>query len=115
MSTIVNLSVDQYSKFATIIQIIDNSGNVKDLSNCTAKAQMRKSYSSFANVEFTANIDNPDEGEIELSLSSAQTANIKYGRYVYDLVLISNVPGIDNERVVEGIVTVNPGVTLISS
>lgn len=109
MSTIVNLAIDQGSDFATTIQIVNDSGNVKNLSNCTAKAQLRKSYSSHANTSFIVTIDNPMEGEIILSLSNATTANLKAGRYVYDLNLTENNSTI--ERVTEGIVTVYPGVT----
>ena len=47
-------------------------------------------------------------GEVKLSLTDAQTSNIVAGRYVYDvLVTSSNV----TTRIVEGIVTVTPGVT----
>jgi hypothetical protein len=41
-------------------------------------------------------------------MTPALTANIKAGRYVYDLTVSSNV---DVLRIVEGIVTVLPGVT----
>lgn len=109
MSTIVNLAIDQGSDFLQTIQVVNESGNVKNLSNCTAKAQMRKTFSSHANTEFTITIDNPMEGEIMLSLDNATTANLKAGRYVYDLNLTENVISI--ERVTEGIVTVYPGVT----
>lgn len=109
MSTIVNLAIDQGSNFLTTVQVVNEAGNVRDLSNCTAKSQMKKTYTSFANTEFTVTIDNPDEGEIMLSLTGAQTANIKAGRYVYDLLLTNE--NLSLERIVEGIVTVYPGVT----
>ena len=55
-------------------------------------------------------ITSPTTGEISITLTAAQTANVKAGRYVYDLELVnSNTTTV--ERVVEGIVTVYPEVT----
>jgi len=42
-------------------------------------------------------------------MTSANTANLTPGRYVYDLVITS--PASEKTRVVEGIVVVTPGVT----
>jgi len=71
---------------------------------------MRRSYYSSSNTAFTVVITTPVSGEITLTLTAAQTANVKAGRYVYDLELVrSNTLTV--ERVVEGIVTVYPEVT----
>ena len=110
MATIVNIAIDQGTDFLTTIQVADETGNVKDLSNCTARAQLRKTFSSHANTEFTIAIDNPDEGEIKISLDHATTANLKQGRYVYDLHLLTE-NNLSIERITEGIATVYPGVT----
>ena len=48
-------------------------------------------------------------GEITISMTAANTANISAGRYLYDLVITS--PDSVKTRVVEGIVVVMPGVT----
>jgi hypothetical protein len=47
---------------------------------------------------------------IGLAFTAAQSANIKAGRYVYDLELV-NSNTLTVERVVEGIVTVYPEAT----
>jgi hypothetical protein len=43
-------------------------------------------------------------------MTSANTANLKAGRYVYDLLITNNSGGIKT-RVVEGIVVVTPSAT----
>ena len=48
---------------------------------------------------------------VEISLTPEQTSALKAGRYVYD-VEISSGGGVKT-RVVEGIVTVNPGITRV--
>jgi hypothetical protein len=50
-----------------------------------------------------------NSGTVTLSLSANATANISYGRYVYDCEITSNAAIVT--RVQEGIVTVTPEVT----
>ena len=70
---------------------------------------MRKSfYSSTAN-NFTATVTDNAAGEITLTMTAAETANLKPGRYVYDL-LITDDAG-TKSRIIEGIVSVTPGTT----
>ncbi len=108
MATIYNLAIDQGTDLQTTVSVTDSSGSARDLSNATARAQLRRSYFSESNVQFTVNIDNPSNGEVVMSLTNAQTANLKYGRYVYDLELVDSG---NVERILEGIVTVYPEVT----
>ena len=70
---------------------------------------MRKSfYSSTAN-NFTATVTDNAAGEITLTMTASETASLKPGRYVYDL-LITDDAG-TKSRIVEGIVSVTPGTT----
>ena len=70
---------------------------------------MRKSfYSSTAN-NFTATVTGNANGQITLTMTAAETANLTPGRYVYDL-LITDGSG-SKSRVIEGIVSVLPGTT----
>lgn len=109
MATVSNLAVDQGSNLSVTITVTDSTGSARNLSNFTGRAQLRRSYYSVSNVAFTVEINNPSEGEIIMSLSADQTANLRYGRYVYDLELVEN--NTDVERVIEGTVTVYPEVT----
>lgn len=75
----------------------------------SASSQMRKSYYSSSVETFTVNFTNRLAGEIEVTMSSANTANVSPGRYMFDVVITD--PTAKRSRVVEGIVNVLAGVT----
>ena len=108
MATTKNLVIDQGATFSANIQFLDNSKNPIALTGYDIKSQMRRSYSSANATTFTANITNTTTGNVSISLTSGQTANLIAGRYIYDIE--ANVAA-TVVRIVEGIVTVNPGVT----
>jgi hypothetical protein len=71
---------------------------------------MRKWAGSTTSTSFTASIESPPTiGQILLRLTSAQTTNLKAGRYIYDVVITDEF-GVKN-RVIEGMVIVTEGVT----
>ena len=70
---------------------------------------MRKSYYSTTANSFTSTITSNANGEITLSMTAANTANLTAGRYLYDLLITA--PDTTKTRVVEGIITVLPSVT----
>jgi len=71
---------------------------------------MRKWSGSSTATTFTTSVEFPStSGKILILLSSADTVNIKPGRYVYDIVITDSF-GIKN-RVIEGMVLVREGVT----
>ena len=89
----------------------DANGDAYNLTNFTAKSQVRKSYySTSTTAEFIILINVPATGVINMSLSSANTANIAPGRYVYDVVIKDTANTVT--RVLEGIVNVTPQVTV---
>lgn len=110
MATVSNLSIDQGTTYSVTIGVTDTTGSARDLTGYTGRAQLRRSYYTNSNVAFTVAINNPLDGEIELSLTANQTSALKAGRYVYDLELVANATS-TVERVVEGIVTIYPEVT----
>lgn len=108
MAVTSNLLVEQGATFTATIQYSDDNGNPSDLSNYTVQSQMRRSYYSANSTSISASISDAANGEITLNLTATNTSNIKPGRYVYDVnIARSNVI----TRVVEGIITVLPGVT----
>jgi hypothetical protein len=109
MSKTFNLYIDQGTDFNTVIVVSDDTGSIRDLTGYFGRAQLKKSYDAVNNTAFSVNIDNPEDGEIILTLSNDVTSNIKYGRYVYDLELVSNTNIV--ERVVQGIAVISPEVT----
>ena len=106
MSTKANITIDQGSSFTTTINLTDDAGNVLDLTGYSANSQIRRWYTSNTAVDFTTALAN---GVITLTLTSNTPANLVYGRYVYDVKLTD--PANTITRVVEGIVTVTPGVS----
>ena len=110
MASISNLIIDQGTTYSVTITVNDDTGSARNLTGYTGRSQMRRSYYTSANTAFTVSVTNPANGEISITLTAAQTANVKAGRYVYDLELV-NANSTTVERVVEGVVTVYPEVT----
>jgi hypothetical protein len=107
MAIKTNITVDQGANFAYNVYLVDTDGNPFNLTGYTANSQIRKTYTSttFNTISTTVNAA---AGSITLTMNSVITANLSSTRYVYDLELYSsNV----TSRIVEGFVTVNPGVT----
>lgn len=108
MAAKANIFIDQGTDFETTLDMVDLDDNVIDLTGYTGQAQIRKHYSSTNAVSFSVDID-ANNGLITISLSASQSANMVAGRYVYDVKVING----DDEvsRIVEGVLTVAPGVT----
>ncbi len=110
MAAVKNLYVDQGSDFNAHITIYDDNNAPWNLNGYTGQAKIRKSYYSSSYVNFTVTFAaSRSSGTIVLELSSSQTLSLEQGRYLYD-VLITDEHG-KKTRVLEGIVTINPGVT----
>ena len=109
-----NLYIEKGSTFDITVTLDDAYGDAYDLSNASAKSQIRKSYySANATAEFSTSI-NTTTGTISLSLPSTVTANITPGRYVYDtFISFVSAPGQANSviKILEGIVDVVPNAT----
>lgn len=109
MANVTNLTIDQGSNVSVTILVTDSTGSARNITGYTGRSQLRRSYFSTSNTSFTVTITNPTEGEVVLSMSADTSANLKYGRYVYDVELVSSTYNV--ERIIEGIVTVYPEVT----
>lgn len=104
------LFLEQGATFNTTITLDDLSGAAMNLVGYTASSQMKKSYySSNATAVFTTTTSGAN-GTVTLNLTSANTANIYPGRYLYD-VYVTNQDQTTRTRVLEGIVNVSPQIT----
>ena len=112
MAIKANIVIDQGTDFSSVIDLVDTSGDVFDLTGYTAAAQMRKNYTSTAATTFTCVIGTPVEGVINISLPNSITADLEPGRYLYDVEITLTSSGTKN-RVVEGVATVTPGMTRV--
>jgi len=110
MAIKANLVIDQGTSFTASIDLTDASNVVFNLTGYTVAAQMRKNYTSSVATTFIAS-HTGGGGKINLSLTSTTTAAIEPGRYLYDVEITSS--GNTITRIVEGIVTVTPGMTRI--
>lgn len=108
MAIKANIVIDQGATFQTSINVTDDNDDVVDLTGYSAVAQMRKHYTSSNSFSFTTAIS-PSIGVVTLSMTANATNLITAGRYVYDCELTDTNGAVT--RLVEGIVTVTPGVT----
>lgn len=108
MAAYSEITIEQGATFQTTVNVEDAYNNPVNLSGYTASSMMRKSYYSTTSYTITTQITGLANGEITLSMTSANTSILSPGRYVYDLIINS---GGTITRVVEGIATVLPSVT----
>lgn len=113
MAPVKHLIIDQGTTFSLTITVADANGNPLNLTGYTMRSQLRKSYGSSSYTAFTVTpATNLTTGELTISLTDTQTSNLKAGRYVYDVEIVSPISdGSEVLRVLEGIITVTPEVT----
>ena len=109
MAAFTEITIEQGATFSTTVNVEDAYYNPINLTGYSASSQMRKSYYSSSASTINATITGTANGEITLSITSANTANLTPGRYVYDLIISDGANTVT--RVVEGIATVLPSVT----
>ena len=105
------LDIDQGSDFTAIMDLQNDDNTPINLVSHQVYSQFRKSYMSTVGYSFVASIHNAVAGQIKLSLPGTTSSNIKPGRYLYDVEIVSPVG--TKTRVVEGILTINPEITKI--
>lgn len=111
MAAYVELMMDQGATFNNVINLSDDLTNANlNISGYIVRSQMRRSYySANATANLICTIEDARNGVIILNLPANTTANIKAGRYLFDMETVDTL-GVTN-RVLEGIITVTPGVT----
>ena len=113
MVATANLRIDQGTTFTTDVTVIGTKAEVLH-AETNAIAKLAKGYSSTSTrTSFTTTINSdPTTGIITLLLSADQTNALEApARYVFDVEILKQS---DNTvtRVVEGIITVSPSVTI---
>ena len=109
MAAYSEIVIEQNATFITKVNVEDVYNNPVNLTGYTAASQMRKSYYSNSFYTIQTEVTGTSNGEITLTMSAANTANLPIGRMVYDLIIDDGNSNVT--RVVEGIVTVLPSVT----
>lgn len=111
MAAYVELYIDQGTTFNNIINLTDDVTNTPiNVSGYVISSQIRRSYYS-ANISanITCTLSNVANGEITMSMTAANTSNIKPGRYLFDVKTLDTSN--QTSRVLEGIITVTPSCT----
>jgi len=107
MAAVHNLYIDQGADFSAEIGIYDDFNSPWNLSGYSGEAKLKKSYYSSTSHNFTVSVGT--NGSVTLSMTAAATAAIEQRRYLYDVVITSTAG--TKTRVIEGLITINPGVT----
>ena len=110
MADFVELDIEAGATFSVQITVKNDDGTPKNLANHTITSQLRKSYYSSTANSFTISITDSSNGNIAMTMTAANTANLRAGRYVFD-VEMNDTANSTITRVIEGIATVMPNVT----
>jgi len=110
MAQFIELNLDQGADFTFDMTITNDDGTAKNITNYTFASSMKKSYYSTATTaNLTPTILNAGEGLVRFSITAANNATIKAGRYLFDIKQIDTSN--NTSRIVEGLIIVNPRVT----
>jgi|TARA_A100001388_G_scaffold271954_1_gene251526 hypothetical protein len=105
-----NITIEQGFDFDTSFQLEDTRTNeFLDLTGASTSGMLRKHSASKTNVAFATTISNAETGIISISLTASNTVNLKPGRYVYDIKILT-VNGREY-KAIEGSALVRSGVT----
>lgn len=106
MGSKANIYIDQGTDFRITLELFDGDDDDLVISTFNFYADLRKMYSSKRAAEF---IVEKNENDITLVLEADVTANLKPGKYEYD-VLMRKSSG-EMSKIVEGLAIVIPTIT----
>lgn len=111
MAAFVELYIDQGTDFSSTINLTDDVTNMPiNVYGYSVTSEFKRSYySANAAGSFVCTLSDWYNGEITLSLSGGASANIKAGRYLFDVKVKDRANTVS--RVVEGIINILPQVT----
>lgn len=105
------ITINQGASFEKYIDLKDVlTGANLNIAGYNVSCSIKKSYySENVTANIVCTVTNSQNGVIKLSLASANTSNLKPGKYLYDVITES--PSGFKERIREGMVIVTPGIT----
>ena len=104
-----NITIDSGTDYEQEYDMFEVGGKSVDLSNHTARAQIRKHRGSLTATSFIVGFPNRTKGKVKLTIPSYVTATLKPGRYIYDILFTK--PGGTKEIVLEGTVRVRQNIS----
>ena len=113
MTTRANLYVDQGADFLINLDLFTDLGEEFNTDAYTFYASVRKLYSTTVvfNMETRVVVDDGDPNNFEIYISPDKTKDLEPGKYVYDILMVSDNGVID--KIVEGLIFIVPTVTRI--
>ena len=102
-----NITIDSGEDFSQDFTLLESGGKLVDLTNYSAKGQIRKHADSSTAITFQIGYINRLQGKIELNIPRWTTCLLKPGRYGYDVMVTK--PNGTKEMVLEGTALVRPG------
>lgn len=97
-----------YSKTAAVNDPL--TGANVNIAGYSFESQLRKSYvTANASEYFTCTVNNAANGIVSMTMAAANTANLKAGRYLFDVKYTDTANNV--VRLLEGLVFVTPQVT----
>lgn len=110
MTDYVELYIDQGADFETSIVLQDDVTNLyQNVQNYTVTGTLRRSLiSQNASGNLVCSIADAANGEISISMTAANTANLRTGTHLFDIRTYS---GGKYDRLLEGIIIVTPSIT----
>jgi len=102
-----NLTINTHSDFSEDLELYQLGGKRTNITGYGLSSYMRKHPDSSSYTVFSVGITSAADGKINLSLTDTQTASLKPGRYVYD-VLCERTNG-SKSIILEGTVSVRAG------
>ncbi len=110
----VNLQIEIGADWEVSFNLRDENGNFLDMTGYAVSAYMARNYTTTTKYSLGATVTDVTTGEVKLSMANSggslvqKTTDLKKGRYVWNLFITS--PGGTTDKVIEGVVTVMPGV-----
>jgi hypothetical protein len=111
MAGYAELNADQGADFSRTLELDDEAtGNSLNLVGYTFSSHIKRSFLSLnPSAIFTCDVSDAAHGNVTISLTAGQTANLRPGRYLYDLKMQSPANAVS--RVIEGIINIDPSIT----
>lgn len=112
MAEYIELYIDQGSDFSTTVTINDDNTNLpQNLYGYVVTSSLRRSLlSPNAAAAFACSVYDSANGEILVTMSSANTANLRAGSYLFDIKTYDSLSA-TSSRLIEGVIFVTPSVT----
>lgn len=106
-----DLYVEQGADFGATILVVNPDQTPVNVANAQVSSQIKTSYfSTNAYANLTCTVVDGANGNVNISMSAANTANLQAGPYVYDVLMVLNGA---TSKLMKGNFYVQPGVTNI--